>query len=129
MMMGIAEVVDGDIKHVSGNEAATRFFGRETNERELREKFVNALSLDLRTPLTAAKMTAQLLSKRLNDQNFIHRSSIKIAEIMDRADSMIQDMLDAGRIRAGEKLPLELAECDLNHLMTETTFTVKLPLK
>ena len=34
-------------------------------ERELRERFVSALTHDLRTPMTAAKMTAQLLEKKL----------------------------------------------------------------
>ncbi|MBA2406354.1 MAG: CHASE domain-containing protein [Bdellovibrionales bacterium] len=90
------------------------------NERDLREKFVATLSHDLRTPLTAAKIKAQLLSKKATDEKFILQSSIKIAENMDRADSMIQDMLDAGKIRAGEKLPLTLDECDLNHLVTKT---------
>jgi signal transduction histidine kinase len=34
----------------------------------------------------------------------------------DRVDHMIHDLLDANRIRAGERLPLRLATCDLVNL-------------
>ena len=89
-------------------------------EKELREKFVAALSHDLRTPLTAAKMSAQILARKAGDEKFVHRSSVRIAENMDRADHLIQDMLDASKINAGEKLPLELGECNLSELISET---------
>jgi signal transduction histidine kinase len=32
---------------------------------------------------------------------------------IDRAERMIRDLLDTNRIRANERLPLHLAECDL----------------
>lgn len=39
---------------------------------------------------------------------------------MSRADEMIRDILDASRIKAEEKLPLEIEECDLNELALQT---------
>ncbi len=89
-------------------------------EKELREKFVAALSHDLRTPLTAAKMSAQILTRKAGDEKFVHKTSVRIAENMDRADHLIQDMLDASKVNAGEKLPLELGECNLKELISET---------
>jgi PAS domain S-box-containing protein len=89
-------------------------------ERELREKFVATLSHDLRTPLTAARLNAQLLARKGSDPTVLYRSAARITETLDRADQMIRDMLDANRIRAGQGLPIEVSECDLTPLARET---------
>lgn len=90
------------------------------NEREIRDRFVAALSHDLRTPLTAAKMTAQLLNRKAGDVAAVHKSAVKVAENIDRADSMIQDLLDASRIKAGQAIPIEKNECHLTRVVRET---------
>ncbi len=90
------------------------------NEREIRDRFVAALSHDLRTPLTAAKMTAQLLNRKAGDVAAVHKSAVKIAENIDRADSMIQDLLDASRIKAGQSISVDKNECHLNQVAKET---------
>ncbi|RYZ73155.1 MAG: PAS domain-containing protein [Proteobacteria bacterium] len=88
------------------------------DERELRERFVAALSHDLRTPITAAKMTSQLLARKV-DSSLAAQVS-RITSNMDRADLMIRDLLDASRIKAGEELAIQLSPCNLNHLVEET---------
>ena len=93
---------------------------RLEEERELREKFVATLSHDLRTPLTAARLNAQMLPRKGSDPTFLYRSAARITENLDRADAMIRDMLDANRIRAGEGLPIEVSDCDLTPLARET---------
>lgn len=90
------------------------------SERDLRDYFVASLSHDMRTPLTAAKMSAQILNKHPGDREFVHRSATRIIDNMNRADSMIRDLLDANSIKAGEKLPLEIGHCNLNNLVSET---------
>ncbi len=83
-------------------------------ERELRERFVSILAHDLRGPLSAAKVAAQLLiarSERVDDGGV--RLATKIVRNIDRTDRMVRDLLDANRLQAGERLPLNLAECDL----------------
>lgn len=82
-------------------------------ERELRDRFVAALTHDLRTPLTAAKMSAQLLLRRAADPAHLQKIAGRIVDNMDRADLMIRDLLDASRIKAGERIALNLEECDL----------------
>lgn len=94
---------------------------RLEEERELRERFVSTLSHDLRTPLTAARLNAQMLARKgSGDIAVLHKSTARITENLERADRMIRDMLDANRIRAGEGLPIDLAECDLVELTRET---------
>ncbi|HXH74243.1 MAG TPA: PAS domain-containing protein [Bacteriovoracaceae bacterium] len=90
------------------------------DERELRERFVAALTHDLRTPLTAAKMSAQLIARKNYDADSIQRNAIKISDHIDRADQLIRDLLDANRISAGEKVPLNIQPCDLTKLTKDT---------
>lgn len=86
------------------------------HERDLREKFVAALTHDLRTPLAAAKMGAELLALETPDPVLLKDITGRIVANMDRADHMIRDLLDATRIKAGERLPLTLEECGLNEI-------------
>ncbi|MDY7231001.1 PAS domain-containing protein [Hyalangium rubrum] len=85
-------------------------------ERELRERFVSTLAHDLRTPLTAAKMSSHLLSRGADDPARLQKLASRIADNIDRADQLIRDMLDTSRLKAGEKLPLELERCCLNEV-------------
>ncbi len=91
---------------------------RETNEaleqeRDMREQFVLTLSHDLRTPLAAARMAAQLLLRKL--QTSLAATSLlgRLVANLDRADQMIQNLLDANRLRAGKPLPLKIEACEL----------------
>ncbi len=82
-------------------------------ERELRERFVSVLAHDLRGPISAASMTAQVLilhPERLEERREL---AIRINKNIGRADRMIRDLLDANQIQAGQKLPLQLDRCDL----------------
>lgn len=89
------------------------------NERNLRENFVAALTHDLRTPLTAAKMNAQLLLRKSPEPAMLQKLASRISDSMDRADRMIRDLLDASRIKAGERVALALEECHLNAIVEE----------
>lgn len=94
-------------------------FHQVAEERDLREKITASVSHDLRTPLTAAKMSAQLLMKKNSDPAVI-KGAHRINENMDRADAMIRDLLDVSRFRAGGKILLNLSECHLKSLTTDT---------
>jgi signal transduction histidine kinase len=85
-------------------------------ERTLRERFVSVLAHDLRGPLSAVRLGAELLSRDVGDS---HDLAIRILRGLDRMDRMIRDLLDASRIRAGERLPLRLGECDLCQIAHE----------
>ena len=92
---------------------------RLNEERDLREKFVAMLSHDLRTPLAAAKMSAQLISRK-NEDPSIQKLAFRISELMDRADHMIRDLLDASLINAGERLTLKFKKINITELIRDT---------
>lgn len=89
-------------------------------ERELRERFVALLTHDLRTPLTAIKMSAQLIQRHFEDSKEVLSHALRINNSVDRADQMISDLLDANRIRSGEKLPLNIEHVELSNLVKKT---------
>jgi signal transduction histidine kinase len=82
-------------------------------ERVIRERFVSLLAHDLRGPLSAATTAAKLLVARPDNLEGRRDLAIRIDRNMLRIDRMIQDLLDANRLRAGHRLPLDLQPCDL----------------
>lgn len=96
------------------------FMSRLEEERELRERFVAALSHDLRTPLTSAKMSTQLLKRRLSEDERVSKATDKVITSIDRVDDMIQNLLDVNRISAGEKIPLKQERCHISSILHNT---------
>ncbi len=89
-------------------------------ERHLREQFVATLTHDLRTPLTSAKMSAELLARKAEDPVSVQKLAGRVSMSIDRADRMIRDLLDANRIKAGELVHLELESLDLVHVVKDS---------
>lgn len=85
----------------------------------IREQFTVGLTHDLRSPLTAAKSGATLILRRAGDPK-VPRWASRILDNVERIDRMIRDLLDASRIRAGERLPLELSAFELVALVKDT---------
>ena len=82
-------------------------------ERQVREWFVSVIAHDLRSPLTTAQMTAALIA-RLPESAPRHRQlADRIRNSVARTNEMLGDLLDANRVRAGMRLALKLAPCDL----------------
>ncbi len=104
----------------NAEEALRESFSKLQEERALRERFVSTLAHDLRTPLTATKMSAQLLLRNADDPVRLQKLAGRIADNIDRADQMIRDLLDANRLKAGETLPLEVDRCCLNEVARQT---------
>jgi signal transduction histidine kinase len=90
-------------------------------ERDRRERFVSVLAHDLRGPLGAAKIALQLLTMSAGGNGDTRRQELlrRIDRNLGRTDRMIRDLLDANRIRAGERLPLTIERCDLARLARE----------
>jgi PAS domain S-box-containing protein len=103
-------------KEAALNEAVQKL----NHQRKLREDFVAALSHDLRTPLTSARLGVQLLARTGKDPIVLQKNTGKILKNIDRMDTMIRDLLDANSIRAGEKVSLKKARLNLNRLISLT---------
>ncbi|WP_407677018.1 sensor histidine kinase [Peredibacter starrii] len=79
-------------------------------EKSARENFVSALSHDLQTPLTAIRLSTQLLERKPED---LAKNRERIIHNVTRIEKMVQDILDANKLRAGVPLPLEVTEFNL----------------
>ena len=97
-----------------------RTIAKLETERSLREQFVSTLTHDLRSPLTAAKMSAQMIARSLNVPERIPSLTGRVIDNLDRTNQMIENLLDANRIKAGELLQLEMHETNLVALVSET---------
>ena len=93
------------------NDAAVEF---SEVHLDIQQKFVNTLTHDLKNPITAAKMNAQLILKRTDAHEPSVQSAKRIIASLNRLESMIHDLLDASRVRAGEVLLLQIMHCDLD---------------
>jgi K+-sensing histidine kinase KdpD len=133
-LKGVTAILTATVERRQAEEALARILSREQLEREgaevaaqqlrlerdLREQFVSSLTHDLRTPLTAAQMSAQLISRHLEHPEKIQSYASRIVHNIRRADQMIRDLLDANQIRAGQKLPIDRNACELGEVI-ETT--------
>ncbi|MFL5299197.1 MAG: ATP-binding protein, partial [Anaeromyxobacteraceae bacterium] len=86
---------------------------------EYRKRFIETLTHDLRSPLSAVKTAAQLIARSPGDHDKVRAWGGRIAEAVERTDRMISDLLDASRLEAGEHLSLTFASCDLRKIAEE----------
>lgn len=100
------------------SDAATQF---SDTLRDIQEKFTHTLAHDLRNPISAAKLSAQMILRRPEDAAYSTKAAGRICVSMNRLDSMIHDLLDASRIRAGQNLPLQFEDCDLDLIAQQVT--------
>ncbi len=114
----IAVAVD---RYYTANEIAKlheRNIADLESERELRENFVSILTHDLRNPLTAVKMQAELIFRK-SEAADCRKVARQIVGIVDRLNHMIENLLDASLISAGERLLLHIEEFDLREMLKE----------
>jgi signal transduction histidine kinase len=115
----LAEQLVAHLDTVMLLERLTTTIGELHTERGIREQFVAVLAHDLRGPLSAAKLGAELLIQMPAMADASRGIAARIERNLDRMDRMIRDLLDASRIRAGELLPLRLDTCDLGAIAYE----------
>lgn len=94
-------------------------------ERVLRERFISTLTHDLRTPLTAAKISAQLLCRKITNPESGLALAKRIISNINRADRMIRDLLDSNRFKAGEGIPIIPEKCDLKKVVESVVRELK----
>ena len=90
---------------------------RERTDRE-REGYAQAISHDLRAPLTVVLAQAQVLQRLPTRVDLVKRSASVIVNSARRMNSMIQDLVDSARLQAGV-VKLNLILLDLGELAAE----------
>ncbi|HEY8446965.1 MAG TPA: GAF domain-containing protein [Thermomicrobiales bacterium] len=104
-------------------------FLRDITERQafdaMREEFLAAVSHDLRNPLCAIRGATQLLMRRVNrgeppNPQRLADGLTTIETATHKMMTMIDDMVDAARLRMGQELSLEPESVDLVELARRT---------
>jgi signal transduction histidine kinase len=109
------DIIIGSIEQAV-NDAATQF---SETLRDIQELFMVTLTHDLRNPINVVKMGTQLTLRRLERGDTHTDVAARMLNAINRLDSMIQNLLDASRLRAGQSLKMELEECNFEMLVQE----------
>ena len=88
-------------------------------EKQVRERVVALLSHDLRSPLSSILVNVGRLQRKPGDVQLASRVIPRVLRATKRVDDMLQDMLDVGRLRAGQAVPIILTDCDLVQVAAE----------
>ena len=91
---------------------------RMERDRKLRDTLIATLTHDLRSPLSTIKLGAEIIALQSAGTEPIASISKRISRGVNHADQMIQTLLDAAAILAGEKPALQLDVLDLSELLT-----------
>jgi signal transduction histidine kinase len=75
---------------------------------------------DVRNPLSAARALAQLIVQRKMEPSRQEELAGKAIDSLNRADAMIQSLLDFNRIRSGNRIGLRFESCDLRNELQKT---------
>ena len=79
-----------------------------------KDEFLAILAHELRNPLVPISAAAQLLSSVRHDEDRVHRTSQIIARQVEQMTSLINDLMDISRVRAGmvalDKEPLDIRQ-------------------
>lgn len=105
----ISSSIDASIR-----EAVTAF---ALTQAQFRERFFSTIAHDLRGPLSNATLFAQLI-EQAEAPGKIREYAGKIRENLARVDQMIRELLDALLFQHGERLPIKLAELDMEDIVT-----------
>jgi signal transduction histidine kinase len=90
-------------------------------ERKVREIFVSTLTHDLRTPIMSIQMSAQLILRHPNGTHeTTEKNATRILKSSHQVSRMIENLLDANRIKAGERLSLNVIALDFLGTVKET---------
>lgn len=111
--------INGVYVSVTDNTEQRKHLEDLMNSEAMRDRFMSALSHDLRTPLTSAILSSQLIARKTSDTS-VTTLSKKIEQSLKRVDKMIEDLLDANRLRAGQNIHLKIKELDVSDLVRST---------
>ncbi|MFP2911963.1 ATP-binding protein [Pyxidicoccus sp. 3LFB2] len=86
----------------------------------VREEVLHWVAHELKTPLSSARLNAQLLLRKMEKRasEDEHRSAVAVLRQLDRMNGLITSILDAGRLSGG-KVELRPSYCDLVPFLRE----------
>ena len=86
-------------------------------EGQLRDTFIETVTHDIRNPLSNITALVNLLQEKLSDDPSFRRPLEAIHNSVDRADTLIRNLLDVNLIELGGQLPIKPRQCDLMEMV------------
>ena len=80
---------------------------------------------DLRAPISVARMWVYTIQRDTRSSEIVQKAADKIDKTMERLDSMLKELLDVSRIRAGLKIEFEFEEMRLDELVKDVVLEMK----
>ncbi|EYF06860.1 Hypothetical protein CAP_1557 [Chondromyces apiculatus DSM 436] len=118
----LAEALALYIENAQLNETLARQIDALREEQRLRDVFVSLIAHDLRGPISAARLAAQLMDMQADhalSPEDLRRRVAMVVRNLDRSERMIRDLLDTQRLQAGQLLPIVRQPCDLTLIARE----------
>jgi signal transduction histidine kinase len=121
----IGEVRGGEVEELTRfneaiDESLTEAVGWYNSRVEDARILLNgALAHDLRSPLGAILMSAEVLLREENLDGRQIRTALRIRNSATRIKSMISDLLDFTRTRLGTGLPINTSECNMEMILRD----------
>jgi sigma-B regulation protein RsbU (phosphoserine phosphatase) len=98
---------------------------QERQRREFAERLVGIISHDIRTPLSAISVSAELLGRGLPDPGASRRSVERIQSSSQRATRLINQMMEWTQASIGGGLPIQRRRVDLLVVLRQTLSEVQ----
>jgi PAS domain S-box-containing protein len=123
MLARAAPVLDerGEVVEWVGanTDISERKRAEEEREATLRfaEQFIGILGHDLRNPISAILMAAQLVRRKAADASEVQRLADRVAASGRRMGNMVAQLLDLTRVRLGTGLKVERSATSLSHVV------------
>ncbi len=85
---------------------------------QLREEFMATLTHDMKNPLTAIGLAAELIATKTTEPPVVKLTQ-NILHYCKRMQRMINDLLDQSMVKSGGKLDLKLSPCETQQVIAE----------
>jgi signal transduction histidine kinase len=113
-------------ERVQARDASRRAAEEEKNRASLERRLIGIVSHDLKNPLSAILMSAQLLSRRATLQPENRKVVDRIRLTAERTVRLIDDLLDFTRVRLGTQLPVSRQPMNLHHVVGQVLAELRL---
>lgn len=89
-------------------------------------QLICSLTHDIRSPLTAARLSAQLIRKDLIEESKILNLIGRVITNIDRADQLIQSLLEINFVNSGQRLKLNIGYTELTSSIKESLIDLQM---
>lgn len=112
----LAKLISLELEERESHEQTREELSEATLERDARDRLIGILGHDLRTPLAASRLAAQLI-KVTDEPEEIARLAGEIEQSTERMERMIRDLLDLSRVGMGGGIPVSLGEGSIHRVV------------